>query len=515
MNDDETRGYAQNNHGQRIHANQGGSQYNNEGNVFAHQGTGTQNNFGNGTFASFGGTQNIHFQQMEDKYNGGLDALKHRLYPKVVERFEDFLSTAESANVLPGTDVEERAARAHVYVVLGLLNGSRPSYYSSDLIRRIQIHLDSARQLGRGRPVAAMADIVLAVVKDDFYETRSMRSGGPLAAELRQSLAYLDHEDLVTLVTHMAPADGETWKELSRVAADAGLAPAEAVGEEAQRVIAPDRKEKVTRYFTRTPAKVSPAGHVALFTFALVLAVVAIAAHNFFSLLLIAAAAWVSKKGYAQYKRYRAFLKAWAAAEPKPADEELDRWLDEDIEYIKRKGGRKLQLKAREDFDGGDLITSAVIVVGVPDASAMGSRRPPAVRAGKDGRVRANHYDVLILFLTGQVISSYRCILQLATGDLLWDETRMYHYANIVGVSSVSIPVQAPVAQLVDVLSQKENDISAAHKFTLSVVNGETLQVTTQFSGAFFKTSDGKIAWRGNDHALSIIQSEVRSRNAR
>jgi hypothetical protein len=47
------------------------------------------------------------------------------------------------------------------------------------------------------------------------------------------------------------------------------------------------------------------------------------------------------------------------------------------------------------------------------------------------------------------------------------------------------------------------------------VVNGEKLQVTTQLSGAFFETSDGKIAWRGNDHALSIIQSEVRSRNAR
>jgi hypothetical protein len=360
-----------------------------------------------------------------------------------------------------------------------------------------------------------MADVVLAIVKEDFYEARAMRSGGPQAAELRRSLADLDHQDLDTLVTHLAPANGGTWRELSTLAADAGLTQPEVISEEKQRVIDPARHEKVTKYFTRTPARVSPGLHVLLFGTALLLVVLAIASRNAFSLILVLGAGWAGKKGYDQYKKYREFMRAWAAAEPKPDDEELDKWLDEDIEYITRKGGRKLQLKAREDFDGGDLITSAVVVVGVPDSSATRTGRPPAVRAGKDGRVRADHYDVLILFLTDQVISSYRCILEFATGDLLWDETRQYHYAHIVGVSSVSIPVEAPVAQLVDLLSQKENDISAAHKFSLSVVNGEKLQVTTQLSGAFFETSDGKIAWRGNDHALSIIQSEVRSRNAR
>jgi hypothetical protein len=30
-----------------------------------------------------------------------------------------------------------------------------------------------------------------------------------------------------------------------------------------------------------------------------------------------------------------------------------------------------------------------------------------------------------------------------------------------------------------------------------------------------FVSSGGKIAWKGNDHAMSIIQSEVRARNAR
>src|SRR2546430_16980738 len=98
---EETRSYTQNNNGEKVFANQGGPQYNNDGHVFANQGR---------------GTQHINFQQMADKYKGGLDALKHRLYSKAVERFEDFLSTAESVSA-PGTDIEEWAARAHVYEV--------------------------------------------------------------------------------------------------------------------------------------------------------------------------------------------------------------------------------------------------------------------------------------------------------------------------------------------------------------------------------------------------------------
>ena len=57
--------------------------------------------------------------------------------------------------------------------------------------------------------------------------------------------------------------------------------------------------------------------------------------------------------------------------------------------------------------------------------------------------------------------------------------------------------------------------ISSRHQFTVSIVNGDTLEVTTKFGGQSFESSGGKVAWQGNDHALSIIQGEVRARNAR
>lgn len=114
-------------------------------------------------------------------------------------------------------------------------------------------------------------------------------------------------------------------------------------------------------------------------------------------------------------------------------------------------------------------------------------------------------------------------MLEFATGELLSDETRQYHWSNIVGVSAVSIPAPRLVVDLVNLPLREDagkeqeqvKDISLLHKFTLSAINGEKLEVTTEFGGDYFKTSGGKVAWRGNEHALSIIQSEVRSRNAR
>lgn len=487
-----------------------------------------QNNSGHNVFAAQG-EQNIYLQKMEDYFNDGLEALKQRLYPKAVERFENFLSTAASvsdaargngvsgppgASVAPG-EIQAKAARAHVYAVLGQLGRSRPSYHSVDVIRRIDTHLESARRAGAGRPVSALADVVWAIVKDDFYTAQGLRAGDPSASELRQSLAYLDREDIGTLVEHLAPAEGETWKALAGLAADRGFAAPEVFGEEKRRAISPDRHEKVRKYFTKTPDPVNPAPHILAFSGVALLVIAAVASRSFLSVLLIAGAAWLGKKGFDRYKVYREYRKALAAAEPKPPEEELDNWLAEDIEYITRKGARKLRLTPREERNGGDLLVQEQVVVGVAKPGETRNGRVPGVRFGKDGRLRADHYDVLILFLTDRMISTYRSVLEFATGELLLDEMREYHYANIVGVSAVSIPVSRPIQELVEVVSDKEVDISLIHQFSLSIVNGESMPVTTGFGGGRFEDSDGKVVWRGNEHALSIIQSMVRSRHGR
>lgn len=532
---DQARWYEQENQAERVIANQGGPQYNSDGGP-QHIGNGPQyNSNGGAQFSNNGGHQfnnpgggrmyantgngsiNI-FDQIRDLYNGGKEALKHREYPQVVKRFSEFLSTAESANAYSDEENRVRGAMAHVYIVLGLLGGSRPSYHSSEVIRQIEAHLEGARQQGYGTAAVAVANVVLAIVKEDFYDERGIPTGPPEARDLRASLADVSPEDLRDLAEHMAAAEGQTWREMAALASSHGYSAHAVVDEQGPRVIAADRRTKVVKYFTKTPDQVSPALHVTLFGGAALLVIIGIATQSLFAIVFVAGAAWVAKKGYNQYKRYQKFRKEWEAAEPKPADSELDVWLSEDTADITRKGARKLQVRVDEDLSRSDLITPPIVVVGVPTPSDTRNGRL-ALRVGTDGQLRANHYDVLVLFLTRQVVSTYRCVLEFSTGDLLADETRQYHWGNIVGVSSVSTPASRKVEDLANLVlvgeGQKKKDISSMHQFTLSIVNGEHLEVTTRFGGESFVSSGGKIAWKGNDHAMSIIQSEVRARNAR
>src|SRR4029077_13891552 len=132
---DQARWHEQGNQGERVIANQGGPQYiSNDGPQYSSNGGAQYSSNGGAQYNNQSGQQcnntgggsmmlNV-FQQMRDLFEDGLTALKHREYPKVVARFSDFLSTAESARTAPGGDSDEMSARAHVYLVLGLLSGS-------------------------------------------------------------------------------------------------------------------------------------------------------------------------------------------------------------------------------------------------------------------------------------------------------------------------------------------------------------------------------------------------------
>jgi hypothetical protein len=480
-----------------------------------------QRNSGHTVFAAQG-TQNI-YMQLEHYFDDGMAALKNRMYPQVVEKFENFLSTANSEPSVqprwpggtPGAasdpgEIQVRVAQAHAYAGLGLLGRLKPSYHAVEVIRRVEKHLVDARSKGTGHPVAAFADVMLAIVKDDFYIARAMRAGDPQPSELRRALPYLDRADLGTLIEHMAPVGGETWKALTRQATEAGFVVPESFAEEKQRFIAPDRREKVIKYFTMTPDPVSPAKHIAAVSVAVLLVVSAIASQSFWGLFLVVGAGWLVKKAFGWLKVYRAYLKEYAKAEPKPSDQEMDDWLSQDIEFLTRRGARKLNLDPREEREGGSLLVEKQVVVGVPARSETRTGWPPAVRWGRDGQARADHYNVLILFLTARMISVYRCVLEFTTGNLRLEETCEYSYANIVGVSSASIPANGPIEELARIISEKETAISLIHQFRLSINGGESLQVTTGFSGRF-ENFDGMRVWRGNEHALGIIQAQVRS----
>jgi hypothetical protein len=498
------------------------------------------NNEGATVFSVLHGTQNIYFQKLEDRFQGGLEALKNRMYPLVVQRFEDYLSTATSAEVVDGqpvggsldgthemaaaaslarmsdvsaSDVEEKMARAHVLASIGLLNRNAPNYSSFDVLYRIDQHLELARKLGRGRSVYALASVLWAIVKDDGYEYQGLDAPAPPAEELRREIPGLDAGDIELLKEHVAPAQGATWPAFVQHANATGHSVAEVVSDDAPRLVEPGRPEKVRKYFTRTPDPVSQVPFILAFAGVALLVILGLAAGNVLVFLLLAAVSfWPAKLGIRHVGTYQEYRRKLAAAEPKPTDEQMNAWLTQDIQYITRKAGRRLRLNPKDRREGGDLVVKEQVVVGIPLHGEAG--RPLRVRWGGDGQLRSDYQTILVLLLTDRMVSTYRCVLDVASSDILLDETHEYHYTDIVGVSSTSVPLNRPIQDLVDVVAGPTSDISLVHEFKLSLVNREFLPVPMSFGGRFEQRGNTTV-WRGNDQAARVIQTMVRSRHAR
>lgn len=150
------------------------------------------------------------------------------------------------------------------------------------------------------------------------------------------------------------------------------------------------------------------------------------------------------------------------------------------------------------------------IVVGIPLVEDVPGLR---VRRGADGQLRANHYTVMFLFLTDQLVSTYECLLQFGTGNIMYDRTHEHHYRDIVGVSSFSKPLSRESSkEFAD--AGIDGGISLMHVFSLSITNGAERMVNTGFGGPEAR-ADGKVAWHGNERVQSVVQRMIRSRHSK
>ncbi|MGM1065520.1 hypothetical protein [Saccharothrix sp. Mg75] len=469
---------------------------------------------GGNVYANQGGTQNIYAQEARDHFRDGLEALKHHLYPQALDLFETYLATAPRAGLADAADAEAQVtlACAHVYAAMALLSGSPPSYRTPEEVLRVNRHLENALKADPAHPVHSQASVLWAIVKDDYYDADGMPAPPPDAATLRRGVGMLGPHEVTTLVEHVAPARGETWRALTTRAGELGIPISVAEVDEVRRGGDPRRAEAVRKYFTPTPEPRQAWPWQALAaTAALLVLVGLIAGDPLFLVVCFAGAFFAGRAGFRLAKEYREYLRLLAAAEPKPSDRRMDEWLGDDVEHIKRKAARRLRLNIRINTHGGDLVVPAQVVVGIPRSQYGAARRVRMCRGG-DGELRANTYDVVILFLTGGLVSAYRGLLDFESGDVLFDETQEHHYQDIVGVSSTSIPMPKPLSELVEVVYGIDATISLAHQFRLSITSGEALEVDTGYSGPVAE-ANGKVAWRNNEHALNVIQKLVRARH--
>lgn len=486
------------------------------------------------------GNQNVYYGEQTNTYEGGRKALDERLYPQAIAGFKGHLSSTKvHGKRLPGNAALVRDAEAHGFIALAMLNGTAPNYRSPEDMTQLQRHVESALYAGRSAggtaQVVVWVSVLWEVAAQDWYEADGMGTPKLSAEPVYEAVALLDEASTRLLVTHMRgvnPSRSPTWYRLTQHAATLGLPPDTEILEVLPHVPDPQRADGVRRYFTRTPATVSPNRHRVAAASGLALVVAGLTTHStLLTMLCLIGAARIGLKAYQYLRSYRAYLAAYAWAEPKPTDADMDRWLELDVDYISMRAAQRLRLNPAVSSagTGGDLVFPLQVVVGAyeperpaeartPDgrfasAFAAGAVQRTHTRLGRDGMLRADRYDVLILFLTDRLISTYRGLLDVGTGNLLMDWAREFHYRDIVTVASMTRPVQRTLESRFDIDPALAVGISHEEHFELTLTAGDPLHAMTGFASAGSPSGNGKIAW-DNQRALPIIQRMVRARHS-
>ncbi|OZM78079.1 hypothetical protein [Pseudonocardia sp. MH-G8] len=163
------------------------------------------------------------------------------------------------------------------------------------------------------------------------------------------------------------------------------------------------------------------------------------------ALLAVGIGAVVTVRGFELRATYH---RRYAAAEPKPADHDMDRTLDEDLAAAARRAMSRLEVTQDElelhsdDVDpwaqlGGrrrlaDQGRGPLVVFG-PAEGSQGRR-------GVDRVWRFTSYDIMVICPTGHHLAIYECVLDFASGRRRDEDTHEYHYPDVVAVSTRTRP---------------------------------------------------------------------------
>ena len=195
------------------------------------------------------------------------------------------------------------------------------------------------------------------------------------------------------------------------------------------------RQASVRRYFTPPPdfpSIIRPAIAAVIGLFFILAGLGGSAPIAIVGLIIIAVAAVKATPRIIRYNEMR------ARSEPKPSDHQMDQWLADAIGPMIEAGFNRLDIARSE------LVNPAagpLVVVGFPDSPSARFR----LARGKDGHVRASHYDILAVYLTQWRLSTYQCVLDMETGAFVTDQTREFHYRDIVSVATSSDRVSWPI----------------------------------------------------------------------
>jgi hypothetical protein len=271
------------------------------------------------------------------------------------------------------------------------------------------------------------------------------------------------------------------------------------------------RQARVRRYFVPSPAFPNIVGPAILGAIALVL-LLAGTQTPFLAIVGVVVAFFAVKKGL---PRITLYLRLKALAEPKPSDEQMDKWLHEALEPAIEQGFTRL------DIVRDDLVSKGrepLQVIGLPQNTSY------RLATGRDGIVRSSHYDILVVYMTQWHLSTFQCVLDMETGAFVSDQTREFTYRDIVSVSTASDRLVAqfpldhrkapgepgsgqPASGQPGPAGHLKVEATTAQLFSLKVASDEIRVLVSLFD---FKV-DGRGFDSGVDNALQQIRGRLRA----
>jgi|GEM_PF-1399814 len=184
------------------------------------------------------------------------------------------------------------------------------------------------------------------------------------------------------------------------------------------------------------------------------------------------------------------YKEAYARAEPKPTDEQMDKWMSSDIEKIIGEALRRLDLE-HEDYRARPLL------IGGPALLEETSLAPP----GRDGKTRYSHFHVLVVFLTDYHIAAYECDSSMEYGQILTDKTQEFPYKEITNLGTQIVKTNI---RLLDEAVEFESGIQ---EFTLETSGANVIRVPYQFA----RNTDfrGELVKIGGEDTITAIRKKL------
>ncbi|MFF5230746.1 hypothetical protein [Dactylosporangium sp. NPDC000521] len=472
-------------------------------------------------------------RRMWTLYDSGRRSLQERLYREAESTLAQYLSlepwTPKSA---------KRRARAHAFIALAILARTPPLSRSTREVNHVISRLRNAPKL----PLSA---VLAAFLCETFYQTDDWNAPEDVQALAKNgAVDQLDRADIKLLLGHLPGMFGPTWEAVRRRAGFFGLAqdPPEPVDDER---VDTWRRKAVRRYFAEIPRKVDdprwgltwfllsaglalgimPCGGLYVTTkwYVGLLAVVGLYAT---SAILLFFGIVMARDCVECRKKIRERNAAIAATQPQASESELDAWLQEDVDRAIRHGADLHRLNLKFGIENAGLLMAPQAIVGISklagrysaerlerDASSPSGlrtviRRLPLAktRIGEDGRLRASHYQVLVMYLTERRIGVFECNVDLATRRILAQSTYSFSYDDVITMSSQKIAAndsQENPNILID-RDGSSRTIFGDNRFIMSLVNGQKIEVSTAVNSNPANGAGALIAWQNDKIQRSI-----------